>query len=74
MAQWWTLVTMPTRSCLRPSMTHISHSGRVRSSWRLAICAGELGELAASTRGRGADAPQVVVEVEVLGPRPTPGG
>ncbi len=38
MAQWWTLVTMPTRSCLRPSMTHISHSGRLRSSWRLAIC------------------------------------
>ena len=39
MAEWWTLTTKPTRSCLRPSMTHASHSGRLRSRGTEAICA-----------------------------------
>ena len=38
MAEWWTLVTMPMRPCLRPSTTHSSQSGRLRSSGELAIC------------------------------------
>ena len=38
-AAWCTLVTMPIRSCLRPSITHASHRGRVRSSGIDAICA-----------------------------------
>ena len=36
MAEWWTLVTMPMRPCLRPSTTHSSQSGRLRSSGELA--------------------------------------
>ncbi len=37
MAEWWTLVTTPMRSCLRPSMTQSSQRGRDRSSGVLAI-------------------------------------
>ena len=54
MALWCTLVMTPTRSCLSPSTTHISHRGLVRSSGAPAICPASS---ASSRRPPGAGAP-----------------
>ena len=71
---WCILENTAIRPSASPSMTHISHSGRDRSSGMPGEVAGHLGELVGAA-GRGQGEPvDVPVDVEVRRRRPTPGG
>ena len=74
MAAWWTLTMKPTRSCLRPSTTHASHSGRERSSGTDGDLAGDRAELAPAAGGRAGDRGARGSRGRSRGPRSTPGG
>ena len=65
MAAWWTLVSMATWPCSKPSMAQHSHSGRLRSRWIDTNMLTSVGQLASPAGRRYGDVAQVVLEVEV---------